>query len=125
MICRSPCSRSYSALCRRVRSDASDPALSRGDVRVVAATNRDLEEQAKVGNFREDLYWRLNVIHLHIPALRERPFDIPLLVEHFINKATEVPGRPQLDVLPETLAILTAYSWPGNVRELETPLNVR
>jgi len=92
------------------------------NVRVVAATNRDLEEDVKEGLFREDLYWRLNVIHLHIPALRERPFDIPLLVEHFINKAAELSGRPQLDVLPETLAILTAYSWPGNVRELENAI---
>lgn len=64
----------------------------------------------------------VNVIHLHVPALRERPFDIPLLVQHFIDKAAESSGRPPLDVLPETLAILTAYSWPGNVRELENAI---
>ena len=89
------------------------------NVRTVAATNRDLEEEVQAGRFREDLYWRLNVIHLRVPALRERPFDIPLLVEHFLAKAAQAAGTTQLDVLPETLAMLTAYSWPGNVRELE------
>jgi DNA-binding NtrC family response regulator len=89
------------------------------NVRVIAATNRDLEKEASEGRFRQDLYWRLNVIHLHIPPLRERPFDIPLLVEHFINKIAEKSGQPPLNVLPETLATLTAYSWPGNARELE------
>jgi DNA-binding NtrC family response regulator len=92
------------------------------NVRTVAATNRDLEEDVREGRFREDLYWRLNVIHLRVPSLRERPFDIPLLVEHFIGKAAEAAGAPPLDVLPETLAILTAYSWPGNVRELENAI---
>jgi DNA-binding NtrC family response regulator len=89
------------------------------DVRIVAATNRELEEQMSKGRFREDLYWRLNVIHIRMPALRERPIDIPLLVEHFLTNAVEATGRPPLDVSPDTLAILTSYSWPGNVRELE------
>jgi DNA-binding NtrC family response regulator len=89
------------------------------NVRVIAATNRDLEREVEEGKFRDDLYWRLNVIHLHIPPLRERPFDIPLLVEHFLNKIAEKSGLPPLNVLPETLATLTAYSWPGNARELE------
>lgn len=89
------------------------------NARVIAATNRDLENEMRKGNFREDLYWRLNVIHLHIPPLRERPFDIPLLIEHFINKLAERSARPAPNVLPETLAALTAYSWPGNARELE------
>jgi DNA-binding NtrC family response regulator len=92
------------------------------NVRVVAATNRDLEEAVREGRFREDLYWRLNVIALRMPALRERAFDIPLLVEHFTNTAAEAAGRPPLDVLPETLAILTAYAWPGNVRELKNAI---
>lgn len=92
------------------------------DLRVIAATNRDLEKEVRDGRFREDLYWRLNVIHLHIPPLRERPFDIPLLVEHFLNKITEKAGRPPLNLTPETLAILTAYSWPGNARELENAI---
>jgi two-component system response regulator HydG len=89
------------------------------DARVVAATNRDLEAEVREGRFREDLYWRLNVIHIHVPPLRERPIDIPLLVEHFMTVACERAGRPPLDVAPDTLAILTAYAWPGNVRELE------
>lgn len=89
------------------------------NVRVVAATNRDLEAEIRAGRFREDLYWRLNVIHLDIPPLRQRPFDIPLLVEHFLNKAAEAAGRVTLSVTPEALAMLTAYSWPGNARELE------
>ncbi len=89
------------------------------NMRVIAATNRDLERAVSEGRFRDDLYWRLNVIHLHILPLRERPFDIPLLVEHFINKIAEKSGHPPLNVLPETLAALTAYSWPGNARELE------
>ncbi|HKQ76301.1 MAG TPA: sigma-54 dependent transcriptional regulator [Blastocatellia bacterium] len=89
------------------------------NVRVIAATNRNLEKEVSEGRFREDLYWRLNVIHLHILPLRERLFDIPLLVEHFINKIAEKSGQAPLNVLPETLATLTAYSWPGNARELE------
>lgn len=90
------------------------------NVRVIAATNRDLEKEVAEGRFREDLYWRLNVIHLDIPPLRERAFDIPLLVEHFLTKAAR-GGKP-LEVAPETLALLTAYPWHGNVRELENTI---
>jgi len=103
---------------RRVGANAEQQV----NVRVVAATNRDLEEEVREGRFREDLFWRLNVIQLRLPALRERPYDIPLLVEHFVGKAAESLGRQPLDVLPETLAILTSYSWPGNVRELENAI---
>ncbi len=103
---------------RRVGSNAEKPV----DLRVVAATNRNLEQDMHEGRFREDLFWRLNVIRLKVPPLCERPFDIPLLVEHFINKATETAKRPPLDVAPDTLAILTAYAWPGNVRELENAI---
>ena len=92
------------------------------NLRVIAATNRDLEKEVAEGRFREDLYWRLNVIHLHIPPLRERAFDIPLLVEHFLNKIADKSGQPPLNVTPETLAILTAYQWPGNARELENAI---
>jgi DNA-binding NtrC family response regulator len=92
------------------------------DLRVVAATNRDLEQDLRDRRFREDLFWRLNVIRLEVPPLRERSFDIPLLVEHFVNKATEAAKKPSLDVSSEALAILTAYSWPGNVRELENAI---
>jgi len=92
------------------------------NVRVVAATNRNLEKDMSEGRFREDLYWRLNVINLRVPPLRERPFDIPLLVEHFLAKAAQSAGAAPLNISPEALAILTAYAWPGNVRELENAI---
>ncbi|MBS1808344.1 MAG: sigma-54-dependent Fis family transcriptional regulator [Acidobacteria bacterium] len=92
-------------------------------VRIVVATNRDLEKEVREGRFREDLYWRLNVIRLTLPPLRERPFDIPLLVEHFVNRAAAISGKPGLSVSAEALAILTAYSWPGNIRELENAID--
>lgn len=87
------------------------------NARVIAATNVDLEKAIVEGSFREDLYWRLNVIHLHVPPLRERVFDIPLLVEYFLNKYRR--DDTSLEISPETLAVLTAYNWSGNVRELE------
>ena len=94
----------------------------RVNVRVVAATNRNLEEDVRGSRFREDLYWRLNVIRLRVPPLRDRAFDIPNLVEHFVNKVAAAEGAQPLDVSHEALAILTAYSWPGNVRELENAI---
>jgi DNA-binding NtrC family response regulator len=100
---------------RRVGADR-EKAVS---VRVIAATNRDLEAEVRAGRFREDLFWRLNVIHLHVPPLRERAGDIPLLVEHFVSKAAGASGSEPLRVSREALAVLTAYTWPGNVRELE------
>lgn len=92
------------------------------NVRVVAATNRDLEKEVAEGRFREDLYWRLNVIHLRVPPLRERPLDIPLMIDHFLTKMAESANQPPFNVTSEALAVLTAYSWPGNVRELENAL---
>ena len=92
------------------------------NVRVIAATNRDLEKDVSEGRFREDLFWRLNVLHIPVPALRERAYDVPLLVEHFIAKICEAAGHKPLAVAPEALALLTAYAWPGNVRELENAL---
>ncbi len=103
---------------RRVGANAEKSV----NLRVVAATNRDLEQDVSEGRFREDLFWRLNVIRLKVPPLRERSFDIPLLVEHFVNKAAEAAKKPPLDVSSEALAVLTAYSWPGNVRELENAI---
>src|SRR5262245_1290593 len=103
---------------RRVGANAEKSV----DLRVVAATNRNLEQDVRDGRFREDLYWRLNVIRLEAPPLCERSFDIPLLVENFVNKASEAAKRPPLDLSSEALAILTAYSWPGNVRELENAI---
>ncbi|MCR5814417.1 MAG: sigma-54 dependent transcriptional regulator [Desulfovibrio sp.] len=89
------------------------------DVRIVAATNRDLENEVKAGHFREDLYYRLNVIPLHLPPLRERGEDVILLARHFLTKFCEKKGRQPLDLAPKTVRILQAYAWPGNVRELE------
>lgn len=89
------------------------------DVRVIAATNRDLEGMLRQGEFREDLYFRLSVIPLHIPPLRERPEDIPLLVRYFVAKHAARLGRVPLEVAPDALELLRRYRWPGNVRELE------
>ncbi|HYP17346.1 MAG TPA: sigma-54 dependent transcriptional regulator [Opitutus sp.] len=88
------------------------------DVRLVAATNRDLEQQVKEGKFREDLFFRLNVVRITMPALRERPEDIPLLLSHYIKVFSDENGVPPLTIEPGALHTLQRYSWPGNVREL-------
>jgi DNA-binding NtrC family response regulator len=95
------------------------------DVRVIAATNRVLEEEVAANRFREDLFWRLNVLHLHVPPLRERPADIPLLAEHFAALASQngqAAGSVLLRISPDAMATLTAYPWPGNVRELRNAI---
>jgi two-component system response regulator PilR (NtrC family) len=92
------------------------------DVRVIAATNRDLEYEVEHGNFRQDLYYRISVIPIEIPPLRERTEDIPDLVEHFLNKLVTETGRPRPSITPETLRYLEGYTWPGNVRELENTI---
>ncbi|HXH06336.1 MAG TPA: sigma-54 dependent transcriptional regulator [Vicinamibacterales bacterium] len=92
------------------------------DVRVIAATNRDLRQLVAEGKFQEDLYYRLNVIPIALPPLRERREDIPLLVEHFIAKHAQRAGRRIEGIEPEALAALQAYDWPGNVRELENTI---
>ena len=89
------------------------------DVRIIAATNVDLKQEMEEGRFREDLFYRLHVIAIHLPQLRERKSDIPLLVQHFLKKYAEENERPVLEVLPETLDLLMEHDWPGNVRELE------
>ena len=91
----------------------------RVDVRVVAATHRNLEEMVIQKQFRSDLYYRLNVFPIRVPALRERPSDIPLLVRHFINRASSRMNKAVDSVSEETMAALTCYPWPGNIRELE------
>ncbi|HHY94671.1 MAG TPA: sigma 54-interacting transcriptional regulator [Firmicutes bacterium] len=92
------------------------------DVRVIAATNRDLETMLRHKEFREDLYFRLNVIPLHVPPLRERREDIPCLVEYFATRHADRLHRPRYRVSPETLQLLEGYDWPGNVRELENAI---
>jgi two-component system, NtrC family, response regulator AtoC len=92
------------------------------DTRVVAATARDLVEMVKTGTFREDLYYRLNVLQITIPPLRERKDDIPLLVEHFLSRYGERLGRANMTISREALRALMDYGWPGNVRELENTI---
>lgn len=92
------------------------------DVRILAATNRNIQEEVAAGRFREDLYYRLNVIQLRVPALRERPEDIPLLAAHFLAHYAAKNRKEIRGLTPETLDILSAYRWPGNVRELENAI---
>jgi transcriptional regulator with PAS, ATPase and Fis domain len=91
------------------------------DVRVLAATGRSMEEAIEQGEFRSDLYYRLNVVRLHIPPLRERPEDIPELLTHFARQMAQRLGRP-VSITPSALAALTNHAWPGNVRELRNSL---
>jgi PAS domain S-box-containing protein len=89
------------------------------DVRVVSATNKDLKKEVQRGNFREDLFYRLNVIPIHIPPIRDRKSDIPLLVDHFLSQAPTVKGSRPVRISREVLNSLLDYAWPGNVRELQ------
>jgi DNA-binding NtrC family response regulator len=89
------------------------------DIRVITATNRDLEEMVNQGQFRADLYYRLNVVSLELPPLRERADDIPLLAAHFARKVAAKHGRPTPSFTGAMVDILTSYPWPGNIRELE------
>ena len=94
----------------------------RTDARLIAATNRDLEEMIRESKFRSDLYYRLNVFPIRMPPLRERPEDIPLLVRHFVRQFSRRLGKG-IDVIPpETMDALVRYPWPGNVRELQNVL---
>lgn len=92
------------------------------DLRVVAATNRDLRAEVERGNFREELYYRLNVVPIHIPPLRARREDIPLIAKHFLKRYAEENNRKFKDFVPEALQALVNYDWPGNVRELENSI---
>ena len=92
------------------------------DVRVIAATNKDLEKEIERGAFREDLYYRLCVVPILLPPLRERKEDIPLLVDHFLEKICDAENLPPKKVYAETLQTLQGYHWPGNVRQLENTI---
>jgi DNA-binding NtrC family response regulator len=93
---------------------------SHAAVRVIAATNKPLEEEQKVGRFREDLFYRLNVVSIELPPLRERREDIPALIEHFLT--TRQLGKVRCEVDPEAMQALGSYGWPGNIRELANVL---
>ncbi len=104
-------------------SPVGDMRVYKANVRIVAATNIDLEQAVHEGTFREDLYYRLNVVQLHMPPLRARLEDISLLVRHFLYKAREKTGRMNiLGVSREAMELLVAWQWPGNVRELENTI---
>src|SRR5690606_4655788 len=95
------------------------PRTQQVDVRLVAATNRDLEQEVAQQRFRADLYYRLNVFPIRVPPLRERPSDIPLLVAHFLAQFQRKLAKPLKAVTPDSLARLQGYDWPGNIRELQ------
>jgi DNA-binding NtrC family response regulator len=111
-------------LLRAVQEGEVDPVGGRGsvkvDIRLVSATHRDLLQRVKDGQFREDLFYRLNVFPIHVPPLRDRREDIPALVEHFLSRVgASGPARPVTGITPQALAMLGAYDWPGNIRQLE------
>ena len=92
------------------------------DVRVLAATNADLEQRVAEGKFREDLYYRLSVIRIHVPPLRERQEEIPHLSAYFLREASERLGKPDVNLSTETLDVFAQYRWPGNVRQLKNEI---
>src|SRR5690606_17915886 len=102
-----------------VQKVGADRVVGRVNVRVLAATNRNLREMIAQGTFREDLFYRLNVIHLTVPPLRERKEDIPGLANHFLGHFAGHPANIAREISPEAMRLLTEYHWPGNVRELE------
>ena len=89
------------------------------DIRVLAATNRNLEQEVAAGTFRDDLFYRLNVVHVHLPPLRERGDDVVMLGKYVLERAAQDYGRPVTDFAPDALIALKKYSWPGNIRQLE------
>ncbi|HEY4658976.1 MAG TPA: sigma 54-interacting transcriptional regulator, partial [Gemmatimonadaceae bacterium] len=94
----------------------------RVDIRTICATNRDLQAAVREGSFREDLYWRLNVVQIHIPPLRERPEDVPVLAEQFLARFAQSMSRRPMRFSEEAKDALAAYPWPGNVRELQNAI---
>jgi DNA-binding NtrC family response regulator len=106
---------------KRLRRVGGNEEL-RIDVRVISATNRDLAQEVTSGRFREDLYYRLKVVQVEVPPLRERREDIPLLVDHFLTRLAEESDRARPELAPECLERLVAHDWPGNVRELQNEI---
>jgi transcriptional regulator with GAF, ATPase, and Fis domain len=96
-----------------------DTRTRRVNVRIIAATNRDLKKEVDAGRFRQDLFYRLNVVPIEVPPLRDRRDDIPPLVEHFLGQSARRMNRPAMRITQDALSQLTAYNWPGNVRELQ------
>ncbi len=96
--------------------------IEKADIRIIAATNEELTELVEKGTFREDLYYRLNIVSLHVPALLKRKEDIPLLAEHFLDKYSKEHDKPHRQLTKEAVAKLVLYSWPGNIRELENKI---
>ena len=92
------------------------------NLRIISATNRDLKQEVKIKNFREDLYYRINVVPIHLPPLRERREDIPSLIQHVMRKAA-LDGQESLGFSIESLEIMKGYSWPGNIRELQSAIH--
>jgi DNA-binding NtrC family response regulator len=111
------------AIQERVIDRVGGSAPIKVDIRILATTNRDLEAEVRAGRFREDLYFRLNVMTLRLPALRERPQDLQPLAEHFIKKYAEANGVPVRPLAPETVVKLQGHAWRGNVRELENTMH--
>ncbi|MEN6542774.1 sigma-54 dependent transcriptional regulator [Parvibaculum sp.] len=113
-------------LLRALQQGEVDPVGSKKpvkvDIRLISATNRDLLQMVKEGRFREDLYYRLNVFPIHVPALRERKEDIPDLVAHFIRRLAAEEGKPVMGISRDALAMLCAFDWPGNVRQVENAI---
>ena len=111
---------------RVLQERAVEPVGERGaiplDIRVIAATNKNLESAIKAGAFREDLYYRLKVVHVQMPALREIPADIPLLVNYFLHRYTTQMDRPRKKLSAGAMQRLMEYSWPGNIRQLENEM---
>ena len=111
---------------QREYSAVGDSRTVHCDIRIVAATHKDLEQEVVAGRFREDLYYRLNVIHVPVPALRERASDIPVLAQHFFEECAARSGRDDLDGFSEeALTAIAAFDWPGNVRALRTQSSAR
>jgi transcriptional regulator with GAF, ATPase, and Fis domain len=107
----------------RVFTPVGDTQVRKTDVRLIAATNKDLDAMVAEGTFREDLYYRLNIVPIDVPPLRKRKEDLPALAMHFLSKFREETGCGVFEISPDALTLLVDYDWPGNVRELENAIH--